>query len=473
MEYSVNTRPLLQQSESESDFEDDILEVNRCGDHQDDHVVVTKDLKPLFKLREPSDRYNLAYLIFYLLGMTTLLPWNFFITADDYWMFKFRDVSGNNSEQDNRRTELQAGFTAYLSVASTIPNTLFLILNTLLSHRISLQVRMIGSLTCIFLLFVLTTVFVKVNTDSWQELFFIITLVTVVLLNIASAILQGGLFGIVGKFSSRYITAVVSGQALGGIFAALAEIASLCLGASSTISAFVYFMVANGMLLLSLAAYLILSRAVFFRFHMLDKVEVSSMQYEPAVIQANDNPPPREISYKSILKKTWVYGFSVWMTFVVTLAMYPAVTVLVNSTDKGNNKPWNDVYFVPVVGYLIFSTCDYVGRILAGLLQRPRSKGWVVALLSVLRVAFIPLLLLCNAQPRNHLPVIINSDLYYILIIILFALSNGYLANITLICVPKVVDSSEQETASSMMAAFLGIGLACGSALSLVMVNVL
>jgi equilibrative nucleoside transporter 1/2/3 len=80
--------------------------------------------------------------------------------------------------------------------------------------------------------------------------------------SVASAILQGGLFGIVGKFSSRYITAVVSGQALGGIFAALAEIGSLCLGASSTISAFVYFMIADGMLLLALAAYLILSRAV-------------------------------------------------------------------------------------------------------------------------------------------------------------------------------------------------------------------
>jgi equilibrative nucleoside transporter 1/2/3 len=79
---------------------------------------------------------------------------------------------------------------------------------------------------------------------------------------VASAVLQGGLFGIVGKFSSRYITAVVSGQALGGIFAALAEIASLCLGASSTISAFVYFMVANGMLLLSLVAYIVLSHAV-------------------------------------------------------------------------------------------------------------------------------------------------------------------------------------------------------------------
>jgi len=57
MDYSVNTRPLLQQSESESDFENDVLEVNRCGDHQDDHVVVTKDLKPFFQIREPIDRY--------------------------------------------------------------------------------------------------------------------------------------------------------------------------------------------------------------------------------------------------------------------------------------------------------------------------------------------------------------------------------------------------------------------------------
>jgi hypothetical protein len=45
---------------------------------------------------------------------------------------------------------------------------------------------------------------------------------------------------------------------------------------------------------------------VFFRFHMLDKVQTSSVQYEPAVIQASDNPPPREISYKSILNKVCI-----------------------------------------------------------------------------------------------------------------------------------------------------------------------
>ena len=32
---------------------------------------------------EPVDKYNFTYIVFYLLGMTTLLPWNFFITAEE------------------------------------------------------------------------------------------------------------------------------------------------------------------------------------------------------------------------------------------------------------------------------------------------------------------------------------------------------------------------------------------------------
>jgi hypothetical protein len=45
---------------------------------------------------------------------------------------------------------------------------------------------------------------------------------------------------------------------------------------------------------------------VFFRFHMLEKVEVSTMQYEPAVLQASDNPPSQDISNRTILSKVCV-----------------------------------------------------------------------------------------------------------------------------------------------------------------------
>lgn len=55
--------------------------------------------------------------------------------------------------------------------------------------------------------------------------------------------------------------------------------------------------------------------------------------------------------------------------FVVTLCVYPSVTVLVNSEARGNGHPWNDVYFIPVTNYLIFNSGDYLGRILAGLIE--------------------------------------------------------------------------------------------------------
>lgn len=83
--------------------------------------------------------------------------------------------------------------------------------------------------------------------------------------------LTGGLFGMLGKFSASYISAASSGQSLGGIFAALAEILSLWLGASPQLSAFVYFMVANVFLVVSIVCYLVLIRAVSFNFmHFVD-----------------------------------------------------------------------------------------------------------------------------------------------------------------------------------------------------------
>lgn len=47
--------------------------------------------------------------------------------------------------------------------------------------------------------------------------------------------------------------------------------------------------------------------------------------------------------------------------------------------------------------------------------------------------------MVCNAQPRQNLPVLIASDWYYMIIISFFSLTNGYLANITVMSAPKYV----------------------------------
>ncbi|GLV40017.1 Equilibrative nucleoside transporter 1 [Carabus blaptoides fortunei] len=449
MDYSVNTRPLLQETDSETDNQNDITDTNQSKNEEPSTCV--SDTRPLFRPHGPIDKYYTCYLIFYLLGIATLLPWNFFITADDYWMYKFRNIHDNSTHlmvTPGNRTPLQKEFTSYLSIASAVPNTIFLILSTFINRKISLSIRMIGSLIVLIVFFIVTTVFVNINTDKWQHEFFLITMGSVIVLNIACAILAGSIFGIVGKFSPAYITAVISGQALGGIFTALVEILSLATGESSVHSAFLYFMVGNFLLILTLVLYIVLSKTVFFQYHLDEKQDGVSTS-----IQADPVRPP-EISYMAIFDKIWLYGVSEWLVFVITLSIYPGVTVLIESQNKGTGDKWS-------------------GRILAGYFQWPHQKGRLLLALNFIRLAFIPLLLLCNAQPRHHLPVLIRNDIYYVLLMCLFSLSNGYLANIAVICAPRAVEHHEKETASSMMAAFLGVGLSMGSVISLLMVKLL
>ena len=45
--------------------------------------------------RSPKDHYNLVWIVFYMLGMTTLLPWNFFIAVNDYWNYKVQEEKGS------------------------------------------------------------------------------------------------------------------------------------------------------------------------------------------------------------------------------------------------------------------------------------------------------------------------------------------------------------------------------------------
>lgn len=107
-------------------------------------------------------------------------------------MYKFRNVTTNSSTDI---TPIQATFTSDLSFSASIPSTIFLILNALYAYKVPLNVRMTGSLIVTLLFFACNTALIEVNTDKWQDKFFDITIISVVIMNIATAILSGGLFG--------------------------------------------------------------------------------------------------------------------------------------------------------------------------------------------------------------------------------------------------------------------------------------
>lgn len=54
-----------------------------------------------------------------------------------------------------------------------------------------------------------------------------------------------------------------------------------------------------------------------------------------------------------------------------------------------------------------------------------------------MRLVFVPLLMFCNALPRNNIPVYIPSDTGFIVVMAAFALSNGYLSAVCFSQAPR------------------------------------
>lgn len=55
---------------------------------------------PLPVRYSPEDSYYLVYIIFFLMGIGSLLPWNFFITAKHYWLYKLSNSTQRSSSDD-------------------------------------------------------------------------------------------------------------------------------------------------------------------------------------------------------------------------------------------------------------------------------------------------------------------------------------------------------------------------------------
>ncbi|VCW66246.1 unnamed protein product [Gulo gulo] len=236
---------------------------------------------------EPQDRYKAVWLIFFMLGLGTLLPWNFFMTATRYFTNRLDDSQNMSSvtaelSKDTQpsatptvlspeRNSLSAIFNNVMTLCAMLPLLFFTCLNSFLHQRIPQSVRILGSLVAILLVFLITAILVKVQLDAVP--FFIITMVKIVLINSFGAILQGSLFGLAGLLPASYTAPIMSGQGLAGFFASVAMICAIASGSELSESAFGYFITACGVIVLAIICYLALPRLEFYRYYQQFKLE--------------------------------------------------------------------------------------------------------------------------------------------------------------------------------------------------------
>uniref|UniRef100_A0A673CC95 Equilibrative nucleoside transporter 1-like n=1 Tax=Sphaeramia orbicularis TaxID=375764 RepID=A0A673CC95_9TELE len=397
-------------------------------------------------INAPRDKYNAVWIIFFILGLGTLLPWNFFMTATLYFTSRLKDPVDDsfnqtvNGTDGDTRNALESKFNNVMTLCAMVPLLIFTCLNSFIHQRVPQKLRISGSLTVILVVFLLTAVLVKVDMAPLP--LFSITMIKIICINSFGAILQGSLFGLAGILPASYTTPIMSGQGLAGTFAAFSMICALASGSALQDSAFGYFITACVVILLAIMSYLVLPRMEFFQYYM------ESNSSRPAVDEENK---------MDLLKK-------VCFIFTITIGTFPAVTVEVRST-VADGGAW-DFYFIPVSCFLLFNVMDWAGRSLTAVCMWPGKDSIWLPVLVGLRIIFIPLFVLCNVQPRKYLPVLFAHDAWYIIFMIFFSFSNGYLASLCMCFGPKKVPPHEAETAGAIMAFFLSLGLALGAAVS-------
>uniref|UniRef100_G3P8C7 Solute carrier family 29 member 1a n=1 Tax=Gasterosteus aculeatus aculeatus TaxID=481459 RepID=G3P8C7_GASAC len=420
----------------------------------------------------PRDKYHAVWIIFFIMGLGTLLPWNFFMTATLYFTSRLREPSAatpppptGNITLDGVETRnvLQSKFNNVMTLCAMVPLLVFTCLNSFIHQRIPQKIRIIGSLAVIFVVFLLTAVFVKVDVAPLP--FFTLTMLKIIFINSFGAILQGSLFGLAGILPASYTTPIMSGQGLAGTFAAFSMICALASGSDLEDGAFGYFITACFVILLAIGSYIALPKMEFFQFYMASHGSAPSADEENNMDLLKKGTqcafgPQRTLKKSHI----WVMALSVCFIFTITIGTFPAITVDVRST-VADGGAW-ETYFIPVSCFLLFNLMDWAGRSLTAVCMWPGKDSVWLPVMVGLRVVFVPLFMLCNVQPRHSLPVWFAHDALYIIFMIVFAFSNGYLASLCMCFGPKKVPPHEAETAGAIMAFFLSLGLALGAAVS-------
>ncbi|XP_052130282.1 equilibrative nucleoside transporter 2 [Frankliniella occidentalis] len=403
------------------------------------------------EMNPPKDRFNLVYLTLLLHGIGTLMPWNMFITPKDY----FVDYKLGNGTSAGKDFKYDEDFLAYISFAAQVPNLLFNWLNVFVQFGGSVTTRVVWSILVMVFIFVMTVVLAMMDSSDWPGSFFWVTMVSVVILNMASGIYQNTVYGMGAKLPPKYTGAIVLGSNISGTFTAIVSLISLVMAPNVRTAAIYYFIAALLVLLACFDTYFALPLNRFYRYHeLMSQKELQKKKRE------NLGAVPRT-PFFAVFRKCYPQCLNVFMVFFVTLALFPTVQSDIKRSDP--NFFIEERFYLSVLCFITFNACAMIGSSLSTWVRWPGPRFLTVAVW--LRLLFIPLFAFCNYLPKDEtrtFPIIIKNDWVYWGVGIVMGLTSGHFSSLAMMYCPKNVDPQHQSIAGMLGAAFLVTGIFCG-----------
>ncbi|KAI0317743.1 nucleoside transporter-domain-containing protein, partial [Amylostereum chailletii] len=384
--------------------------------------------------------------IHFILGCAVLLPWNVLITATPFFLARLEGSS------------LRSLFSSYLSTSFTFSNFFFLAHATWSTKSASpSHTIQWATLHLAFLSFLLTlSTFFHVAPG----LFAAFILLSGIAMAAAGSYLQTAVVAVASLFGPTVMQSVMSGQAAVAIVVSTVQLvsaaASLHTAGSSDLastlaaddaavrSARAFFALSTLFLIAAAGASAWMTRMSAYKavVHPTHHAEhwARDLGEERVFLSENEEPSEPEPEVKgrifNIARRNVIYEIAVAYVFVVTLAVYPPLTILVEPTTPGTHP-----LLFSSIHFLVFNTGDFLGRYLCSFKRLLIWSEKRLLVLSLSRTLFIPLFLACNIQ-RNPLepstPPLINSDLLFMLLLAASGMSNGYVSSMCMMSAPSL-----------------------------------
>ncbi|CAH1174004.1 unnamed protein product [Phaedon cochleariae] len=415
-----------------------------------------EELKPV-----PRDNFFICHLLCFFIGFMQLMPLMFIGTAANYWLYKFRNTTIEDQSGENR-TELQSLYQSSAMVAQTTPAIIFTLTSTLFGHRFDARKMSIGCLSVLIALFTVFTVFTQVNTDSWQTGFFFTTMALLAFINATVATFQIATLVIVSRFPRDYMKAFLLGQA-GNIMSDILQVISITFTDSDVTGALIFFTAGIFLIITNLVLFLVAPYTEAYKEYVMEE-------------EKTGNGGAQKINWsesKQVVKGIWPALALMSLALLCTYSIHPSVTTLVVSEFSGEKTAWTTKYFVPVITYTLGDASGVVARLATvGSLTRSNYPIWLGG--AALRcIIFILFPMFCNAQPRPHnLPVLFNHDWEFILFMIVFQASNGFIFNIAFLSL-KELSGERTEAALKLTLIIMSVIGAIFSSFGILVVKLL
>ncbi|RCK59454.1 Nucleoside transporter FUN26 [Candida viswanathii] len=430
-------------------------EGNTFADSHAVHDPTIFRIKGIFSIKLSQ----LKYFTFTVIGIALLWPWNCFLSASEYYGERFINspslIKVYSSTMMSVSTITSTLYNFYLSQQQTNVNYNF---RVQLGFYITIFVFIFMAISCV------STAIITMN----DAVFFGILMTMVFLSAVATCLAQNGTMAIVNVMGGIYANAVMVGQAVAGVLPSCALIISILLVGDKSLEqhrvekdygVFVYYITASLVCIISLALlYWVTYHKNEVGYQRLNQL-MEQEEDETAIVDEQETVDPvhtqkQFVPFMVLWGKLNKIVMTIFFTFGITL-IFPVFASVVESVRPDSpHRFFHKNIYIPFI-YLVWNLGDLLGRILCGyprlhmLIKNPRTQ----LLYSLSRLIFIPLFLTCNIHPGKTEP-LIKSDAWYILLQLLFGISNGQLCTSAFMVVGDYCDTDDEKEAAGGFTTF-------------------